>query len=47
VDRTVEVRTILDPSVIGGVLISVGDLVIDGTVRLRVERLRDLLVSSN
>ncbi|MCU1495477.1 MAG: synthase, delta subunit [Acidimicrobiaceae bacterium] len=44
VHRTVEVRVILDPSVVGGILVSVGDLVIDGTVRLRFERLRDLLV---
>lgn len=44
VSRTVEVRVILDPSVVGGILVSVGDLVIDGTVRLRFERLRDLLV---
>ena len=45
--RPVEVRVLLDADVIGGVLISLGDLVIDGTVRLRVERLRDaLLVSS-
>lgn len=43
VGRTVEVRVILDPSVVGGIFVSVGDLVIDGTVRLRFERLRDLL----
>jgi F-type H+-transporting ATPase subunit delta len=43
VEREVEVRDIIDPTVIGGVLISVGDLIIDGTVRLRVERLRDVL----
>jgi len=47
VERTVEVRDIIDPAVIGGVLISVGDLVIDGTVRLRVERLRDLLAKAS
>jgi F-type H+-transporting ATPase subunit delta len=44
VNRTVEVRVIDDPSVVGGLLVSVGNLVIDGTVRLRFERLRDLLV---
>jgi len=43
VDRPVEVRVVIDPSVVGGILVSVGDLVIDGTVRLRFERLRDLL----
>ncbi len=42
VGRTVEVRVIVDDSVIGGVLISTGDLFIDGTVRLRFERLRDV-----
>jgi F0F1-type ATP synthase delta subunit len=44
VHRDVEVRVIDDPSVVGGVLISVGDLLIDGTVRLRFERLRDAIV---
>jgi F-type H+-transporting ATPase subunit delta len=43
VDRNVEVRVIIDPSVIGGAFVSVGDLVIDGTVRQRFERLRDVL----
>jgi F-type H+-transporting ATPase subunit delta len=43
VERDVEVREIIDPAVIGGILVTVGDLVIDGTVRLRVARLRDLL----
>jgi F-type H+-transporting ATPase subunit delta len=46
VGREVEVRVTVDPTVIGGVLIAVGDLVIDGTVRLRVERLRDALAES-
>ena len=41
VGREVEVRVVIDPSVIGGVMISTGDLFIDGTVRLRFERLRD------
>ena len=44
--REVEIRVAIDSSVVGGVLISVGDLVIDGTVRLRVERLRDALAES-
>jgi len=43
VERDVEVREIIDPTVIGGILVTVGDLVIDGTVRLRVAHLRDLL----
>ena len=43
VDRTVEVRVVIDPTVVGGMFVTVGDLVIDGTVRLRFERLRDAL----
>ena len=42
VGREVEIRVVIDDSVIGGVLISTGDLFIDGTVRLRFERLRDV-----
>lgn len=47
VDRPVEVRVIRDPSVIGGAFVTVGDLVIDGTVRLRLDRLRDALAPSS
>jgi F-type H+-transporting ATPase subunit delta len=42
VGRTVEIRVIEDASVIGGMVVAIGDLVIDGTVRLRFERLRDV-----
>ena len=45
VSRRVTVRVIVDPTVVGGLFVSVGDLVIDGTVRLRLERLRDALAS--
>jgi F-type H+-transporting ATPase subunit delta len=41
--RPVEVRVRVDPDVIGGMLVSIGDTVIDGTVRYRLERLRDTL----
>jgi F-type H+-transporting ATPase subunit delta len=41
--RNVEVRVIEDDTVLGGVLIAVGDFMIDATVRLRLERLRDAL----
>ena len=47
VDRPVEVRVVNDPSVVGGALVTVGDLIIDGTVRMRLERLRDALASSS
>lgn len=46
VERPVEVRVILDPGVLGGALVTVGDLIIDGTVRLRLERLREALAPS-
>jgi F-type H+-transporting ATPase subunit delta len=42
--RSVEVKVVVDPSVIGGVVATVGDVVLDGTVRTRLreaaERLR-------
>ncbi|MCU1489860.1 MAG: synthase delta subunit [Acidimicrobiaceae bacterium] len=47
VERPVEIRVVHDPSVLGGARVSVGDLVIDGTVRLRLERLRDALAQSS
>jgi F-type H+-transporting ATPase subunit delta len=42
--RQVELRVRIDPSVLGGVRISVGDTVIDGTVRHRLEQLRESLL---
>ncbi|HSM01467.1 MAG TPA: ATP synthase F1 subunit delta [Acidimicrobiia bacterium] len=42
--RDVEVKTVVDPSVIGGVVARVGDVVIDGTVRHRLEEIRDTLI---
>ncbi|MHB8244681.1 MAG: ATP synthase F1 subunit delta [Acidimicrobiales bacterium] len=41
--RAVELRVVIDPSVIGGLGVSVGDTVIDGTLRHRLEQLRDSL----
>ena len=38
--RDVVVRTVVDPSVIGGVVARVGDTVIDGTIGHRLEQLR-------
>jgi F-type H+-transporting ATPase subunit delta len=41
--KTVEVKVIIDPSVLGGVVATVGDTVIDGTVRRRIEQLKEQL----
>jgi F-type H+-transporting ATPase subunit delta len=41
--KDVEVKVIVDPSVLGGVVASVGDTVLDGSVRNRLEQLRTKL----
>ncbi|HYU15703.1 MAG TPA: ATP synthase F1 subunit delta, partial [Candidatus Acidoferrum sp.] len=41
--KTVELKVLVDPAVIGGVLARVGDQVIDGTVRRRLELARERL----
>lgn len=41
--KDVEVKVVVDASVIGGVVARVGDLVIDGTVSHRLEQLRETL----
>jgi len=41
--KTVEVKVIVDPSVLGGIVARVGDVVIDGTVRHRLEQLKEQL----
>ncbi len=38
--KQVEVKVIVDPTVLGGIVAEVGDTVIDGTVRSRLEQLR-------
>lgn len=38
--RQVMVKVVVDPSVLGGVVTQVGDTVIDGSIRTRLERLR-------
>lgn len=43
--RQVEVRVVVDPSVIGGAVAQVGDEVIDGTVRTRLHEAQELLRS--
>ncbi|MFN2489185.1 MAG: ATP synthase F1 subunit delta [Actinomycetota bacterium] len=39
--KKVELKVIVDPSVIGGVVAQIGDTVIDGTVRHRLEQLKE------
>jgi len=41
--KEVEVRVIVDPQVMGGLVARVGDTVIDGSVRRRLEQLRNAL----
>jgi len=40
-NKDVEVRVVLDPSVMGGIVARVGDVVIDGSVRHRLEQLKE------
>ena len=41
--KQVNMKVIVDPSVIGGVVATVGDTVIDGSVRTRIEQLKSRL----
>ena len=41
--KTVEVKVIIDPSVLGGVVTTVGDTVIDGSIRTRLEQLKNAI----
>jgi len=40
-NKDVEVRVVVDPSVMGGIVARVGDVVIDGSVRHRLEQLKE------
>jgi F-type H+-transporting ATPase subunit delta len=42
---TVSLRTAVDPALIGGVTVRIGDRLIDASVRGRLERLRDRIVA--
>lgn len=44
---TLEVKTIVDPSVVGGIVARVGDTVIDGSVAAKLTSLRQTLQSSS
>jgi F-type H+-transporting ATPase subunit delta len=39
--KQVEVKVVVDPNVLGGVVARIGDTVIDGSVRRRLDQLRD------
>ncbi|HEY7134555.1 MAG TPA: ATP synthase F1 subunit delta [Acidimicrobiia bacterium] len=39
--KRVEVRVVVDPSVLGGIVARVGDIVIDGSVRHRLDQLKE------
>jgi F-type H+-transporting ATPase subunit delta len=41
--KSVEVKVVVDPSVMGGLVARVGDTVIDGTVRSRLDQLRETI----
>ncbi len=41
--KKVHLHVVVDPSVMGGLVASVGDTVIDGTVRERLNQLKSLL----
>ncbi len=46
VGRPVELRVRIDPSLMGGMSVSIGDTVIDGSVRHRLDKLREALAPS-
>ncbi|MDX1931517.1 MAG: F0F1 ATP synthase subunit delta [Capsulimonadales bacterium] len=43
--RTIELKTEVDPSLLGGVLVRIGDTVYDGSVRGKLDRLREHLLA--
>ena len=42
-NKNIEVRVVVDPSLLGGIVATIGDTVIDGTVRHRLEQLKETL----
>jgi F-type H+-transporting ATPase subunit delta len=41
--KNIEVRVVVDPTIMGGIVATIGDTVIDGTVRHRLEQLKETL----
>ncbi|HEX4818657.1 MAG TPA: ATP synthase F1 subunit delta [Acidimicrobiales bacterium] len=40
--KTIEVKVVIDPSILGGLVTTVGDTVIDGSVRTRLDQLKNI-----
>jgi F-type H+-transporting ATPase subunit delta len=43
VGAPVELQVTVDPTVVGGAVTTIGDTVIDGSIRSRLNKMRDLL----
>ena len=43
--RSVQIETEIDSSIIGGVIVKAGDMVIDGSLRARLNKLADAMIS--
>jgi F-type H+-transporting ATPase subunit delta len=41
--KDVEIKVVVDPSVLGGVITQIGDTVIDGSLRNRLNKVRESL----
>ena len=41
--KNIEVRVVVDPTLMGGLVATIGDTVIDGTVRHRLDQLKETL----
>ena len=41
--KRIEVKVVVDPSVLGGLVATIGDTVIDGSVRHRLEQLKETI----
>jgi F-type H+-transporting ATPase subunit delta len=42
-NKNIEVRVVVEPDLMGGIVATIGDTVIDGTVRHRLEQLKETL----